>query len=108
MRMHASSFYPAITTHVQDAVDKHGEFNCLEQFLGELNHRLAKIQTAMQQAAHPPADADVAYRIHQAAAVCLKVLTGFSMAPRYARPPAALSHRTADATHDSTQENPAA
>lgn len=108
MRMHASSFYPAITTHVQDAVDQHGEFLHLDAFLTCLSDCQTKIQEAIEAADSPPADANVGYRIHQAAAVCLKVLTGFSMAPRNARPPAALSAPTPPTKQPPIPPTPAA
>jgi hypothetical protein len=100
--MHASSFYPALTTHVQHAVDQHGEFAHLPDFISCLAECQANITTAIQATADPITDADVCYRIHQAAAVCIKALTGFNMAPRNARPPAALTEPTPPPTETAT------
>lgn len=88
MPMSPSSFYPALSTHVQDGMDKHGHFENLGGFMMELSNRLAKINAAIQAASSPPSDPDVIYRIHQTAAVCVKALCQFDMNPRNAKPPA--------------------
>ena len=106
MHVNPSGFYPALSTHVQKGVDLHGNFPNIPAFLNQLSERVAKLGEAVAAAAEPLTDKDVAYRIHQVAAVSLKALCNFDMMPSNAKPPPALSHPP-DPAEPATEAAPA-